>query len=270
MKDGRVNKLPLDRYDLTRTNNSLLNAESWQAISRKVFSYSNLGLGFYPDSVKTYLVGVDLDHVWDGAEMRADAKKILKKLDSYTEFSPSRNGLHIWVRSQFAPENHNGKACEIISRGNRYLTVTGWVYADLKPIQHRSDELQEIIEEFFPEPKQQEKTQRKGTREEALSRVFLSDADYQTLRKLWSKQDRRELWHGDISLYADANHPNGDRSRADLALCRMLYLCSDCDPDAVDRLFRQSGLMRDKWDQVHHSNGMTYGQMTIERAIRGL
>jgi len=35
----------------------------------------------------------------------------------------------------------------------------------------------------------------------------------------------------------------------------------------MDRLFRQSGLVREKWDEVHFADGSTYGEKTIERAI---
>jgi hypothetical protein len=35
----------------------------------------------------------------------------------------------------------------------------------------------------------------------------------------------------------------------------------------MEQLFRQSGLMREKWDEVHYADGSTYGEKTIERAI---
>ena len=35
----------------------------------------------------------------------------------------------------------------------------------------------------------------------------------------------------------------------------------------MDQLFRQSGLIREKWDEVHYADGSTYGEKTIERAI---
>ena len=37
------------------------------------------------------------------------------------------------------------------------------------------------------------------------------------------------------------------------------------DPDQLDRLFRQSGLMRAKWDTKH--GAQTYGHMTIAKAL---
>ncbi|MBW1954034.1 MAG: hypothetical protein JRI66_13310, partial [Deltaproteobacteria bacterium] len=39
------------------------------------------------------------------------------------------------------------------------------------------------------------------------------------------------------------------------------------DPGRIDRLFRQSGLMRPKWDERHYGDGRTYGEATVEKAI---
>jgi len=39
------------------------------------------------------------------------------------------------------------------------------------------------------------------------------------------------------------------------------------DIEQVDRIFRQSALMRDKWDEVHFSNGDTYGEGTIKISL---
>jgi len=42
------------------------------------------------------------------------------------------------------------------------------------------------------------------------------------------------------------------------------------DRSRIDRLFHQSGSMREKWDEVHYADGSTYGEKTIERAIAGV
>jgi primase-polymerase (primpol)-like protein len=63
------------------------------------------------------------------------------------------------------------------------------------------------------------------------------------------------LWNTDTSDFGD------DHSRADLALCRMLAVWCKGDFERVDRLFRRSGLMREKWDRV--AGGMRYGERTI-------
>lgn len=69
----------------------------------------------------------------------------------------------------------------------------------------------------------------------------------------------RSLFNGDISSYRD------DESRADLALCSYLAFWTNNDIVRMDNLFRQSGLMRPKWDEQHGSR--TYGAMTISKAL---
>ena len=74
--------------------------------------------------------------------------------------------------------------------------------------------------------------------------------------------DFDRLWAGDTSGHG------GDESAADLALCSLLAFWTGGDAARVDRLFRQSGLFRPKWDSRRGESG-TYGQMTIEKAIAG-
>lgn len=79
-------------------------------------------------------------------------------------------------------------------------------------------------------------------------------------RKKYQEDFTSQFYNGDSSRFS------GDDSRADLSLCRMLASSSD-DPAQVDRLFRQSALMRPKWDEKHTADGLTYGQMTVGKAI---
>lgn len=69
------------------------------------------------------------------------------------------------------------------------------------------------------------------------------------------------LYDGDWSgLYAS-------RSEADLALCGKLAFWCGRDMAQMDRLFRASGLMREKWDR--RQAGSTYGRLTLEKAVAG-
>jgi hypothetical protein len=40
-------------------------------------------------------------------------------------------------------------------------------------------------------------------------------------------------------------------------------------PHRWNRLFRESGLHRAKWDEVHFADGSTYAEETIARTIAG-
>jgi putative DNA primase/helicase len=73
----------------------------------------------------------------------------------------------------------------------------------------------------------------------------------------------QDLFNGNISQY------DGDDSAADMALCCHLAFWTRCNEQEMDRLFRQSRLYRKKWDERHSSDGKTYGQMTINKAIAG-
>lgn len=53
-----------------------------------------------------------------------------------------------------------------------------------------------------------------------------------------------------------------------MALGSLLVLWSG-DLRQMDRPFRDSGLIREKWDETHFANGSTYGEKTIERGISG-
>ena len=45
-----------------------------------------------------------------------------------------------------------------------------------------------------------------------------------------------------------------------MALCMKLAFWSGQDKEQMDRIFRTSGLFREKWDQKHHADGATYGE----------
>ncbi|WP_027826977.1 hypothetical protein [Ligilactobacillus saerimneri] len=74
------------------------------------------------------------------------------------------------------------------------------------------------------------------------------------------------------TLFFDGKHPNPktdqDDSAKDLSLCNDLALFSDCNPTQIDRLFRKSALYRPKWDK--RRGALTYGQLTINKAINGI
>jgi primase-polymerase (primpol)-like protein len=53
-----------------------------------------------------------------------------------------------------------------------------------------------------------------------------------------------------------------------MALCCLLAFWTGRDSQRVDELFRRSGLLRAKWDEVHYADGSTYGEKTVERACQ--
>ncbi|MFH1951891.1 MAG: AAA family ATPase [Pseudomonadota bacterium] len=68
------------------------------------------------------------------------------------------------------------------------------------------------------------------------------------------------LLNGDSSDYPSP-------SEADQALCNRLAFWTGNNAGQMDRIFRTSGRMREKWNEKHFGDGRTYGQATIEKAI---
>ena len=68
------------------------------------------------------------------------------------------------------------------------------------------------------------------------------------------------LWLGDCSRYPSS-------SEADLALCSSLAFYTNRNTTQIDRLFRRSALYCSDWDKPHTSDGRTYGEITISKAV---
>ncbi|WP_455429322.1 phage NrS-1 polymerase family protein [Haloarcula sediminis] len=75
------------------------------------------------------------------------------------------------------------------------------------------------------------------------------------------------LYDGDRELWASPESRYPSQSEADMGLCFYLGFWTGGDPERMDRLFRDSGLYRGKWDRVHFANGATYGDVCIARTL---
>jgi hypothetical protein len=99
-------------------------------------------------------VGVDLDDVRDpetGAITDA-ALDIIRYFDSYSEVSPSKTGVKLWIRATL-PRGYVRPGLEVYPSG-RYFTVTGLLLTQVSAaIEPRQDELDAFISKEFPPPK---------------------------------------------------------------------------------------------------------------------
>ena len=90
----------------------------------------------------------------------------------------------------------------------------------------------------------------------------MKGSDEKLLEALFKQKNGRILQ----ALYNGEDAWTGDRSRDDLYFCWSVNFRNGNDLDQTDRIFRASGRMRDKWDEVHWSDGTTYGQRTLARS----
>lgn len=229
-----------------------------RAVARR---WSLTGVGFVFSNADPYS-GVDIDNCRnaDNGKIAGWALKIVEALRSYTEVSPSGTGVHIIVRGDFPARQgnqiaFNGGKVEMFSR-DRYFTFTGsHVVGTPTEILDRQTELLSLHKQLFAS-----RRQRAGSKELApMPPTQITDADLiEAAKRARNGSKFERLWNGQW----DGDYPS--HSEADLALCCLLAFWTGSDAVRVDDLFRQSGLMRDKWDV------QDYRQRTITAALANI
>lgn len=106
---------------------SVATASTWSSHAEAAASEAGIGLG-YVLAEGDGIVCIDLDHCLDDGELAAWAREILDRCPAtYTEISPSGDGLHIWGRGELARGRRmrmGGASVEVYGQG-RYVAVTG-------------------------------------------------------------------------------------------------------------------------------------------------
>ena len=233
----------------------------FETAEEAVSKYHLAGLGFVLTAEDDFVV-IDIDHCFDAETkcLNDIAKDIISRQDTFMEYSPSGDGLHLWYRGT-KPKGSckNTKAGVEMYDHSRYMTVTGRHVegSSSRITSHADSVLQEIHDAFFKKPG---KTSRKKT---TGNHGSLSDEDLlQLAQKAANGKAFSDLWEGKWEgSYAS-------QSEADMALAAKLAFWTGKNEQQMDRLFRSSGLYRDKWDERHYANGNTYGQETIRRAVQ--
>ena len=225
------------------------------------------GIGF---QLGPPFVGIDLDHCRDPETgvIRAEAMAIIDELDSYTEVSPSGEGVHILVKGELPAGGRRTTGVELYDR-DRYFTVTGnHVAGTPVTIEPRNAELATLHARLFggqaapPVPLTVESRPARPTASPLGKHASAALTDEELIAKMMSSGNGQEvgrLWAGDWQ----GKYPS--QSEADLAFCANLAFWTGKDPERMDRLFRQSQLFRSKWDELRGSR--TYGETTVATAI---
>ena len=208
--------------------------------------------------------GIDLDNVIcaDGSVL-PDALDIVESMNSYTEVSPSGKGLHIIYKGKIHPEwkkkqtDAFGENTDLeMYQTGRFFTVTGNVFNGKDTIYER-DAVAELVQSTY-----MKKAPVKAAEKKPVKNLSLSDKDIIDA----ARNSRNGMLFSE--LYAGKwEDKYGSQSEADMAFCSMLAFWFGRDEGRMDAVFRQSGLMRDKWDRKQ--SGTTYGAITLKRAIEG-
>jgi hypothetical protein len=261
-RDGKSTKVPLNPRTKGKAQSN--NPNTWTDFGTVLKAYKSCendriaGVGFVFSKDDDYS-GTDLDHCRNlkTGTIESWAMGVIEALNSYSEISPSRTGIKIFTRGILPVAGSGSKNGNIeMYHRKKFFTVTGW-HLEGTPltIEPRQEELREIYTKHFGHRKTSPINQAPPTP------VNASDSELIQKAKQASNGDKfQKLLKGDSSDYPS-------QSEADFALCSMLAFWTGRDPTRVDQLFRQSGLMRPKWDEKHFGDGTTYGQATVQKVI---
>lgn len=254
-RNGKPTKVPIRSDGQPAKSNDPSTWAKFESCLDASRRYASLGMGFM---LGDGIVGVDLDHARDpgSAAIQPWAQEIISELNSYTEVSPSGTGVHILCRGELPPGRRRQGHVEMYSEG-RFFTITGQRLND-RDLEDRTAELAALHARIFGLRRNGHDERRNGHSADGEGAVHVSDQelvrratgakDGAKFARLWAGQ-----WQGNYS----------SQSEADLALCNLLAFWTGGDAGRIDRLFRQSGLMREKWERDD------YRQATIAASLSG-
>jgi hypothetical protein len=187
------------------------------------------GLGFVLTSDDPFC-GVDLDYTNDPVQS-ANQVKVYKALNSYSEKSPSGNGLHVICKAA-VPSGRKRSSIELYS-SHRYLTFTGDIYEENRAIEPRQEIISMLWAELSPTGKRDfvvvDQPEHFGDHEVIMKASAAHNGDF-----------FKDLWSGNWGKH----YPS--QSEADYALINCIQFYSK-NRAQIERLFLSSGLgQRDK------------------------
>lgn len=266
-RNGKSTKLPVDAHTGRMAKST--DPATWAPFEEAVAAVGRwrcdgVGFVFGPDRAFT---GLDLDHVIVDGVLDAEYRWVVEEAGTYTEVSPSGDGLHLIFRGakpDWAQRSRKGqpggRVVEMYDH-DRYFTVTGNVYEGRGALAENSGVVERAYRTWIEPEARSAQPRLDDAAREASTGGMGDDELVERMLASRSGGDIRALLAGDCSAQG------GDHSAADMALCSHLAFWCAGDAARMDRIFRASGLMRDKWDS--RRGGTTYGAQTIERAISG-
>ena len=219
------------------------------------------GIGY---RVSEGIGAIDIDHcIREDGSLNDVAASILAFLpDAYFEKSPSGTGLRGFFRlsPDFAYDktvyyiNNRQHGLEVYLPGvtNRFVTVTGDTFRS-GSVSRNDDALQNLLDTFMK-------------RKAQVSNRTVEPCSYLTDEQVIEHASRSESGEKFKALMDGLWEEGYDsQSDADMALVSILaFWCGNVE-EQIDRIFRTSGLFRDKWDR--QTGDSTYGQITIRNAV---
>lgn len=258
----KFNKIPLSALDGQATSST--DSSRWadfETATQALNLYQADGYAFF---FQPPYIGIDLDNIEDDLNryLEGDIESnllyvFMNATRTYSEISMSGKGVHIIGKAEIPGARRRKGNVEMYTEG-RFFALTG------KSFGFNAEEINEIPEQQM----------------QFLYSRYLEDKSELSTRRVDDETNGNDLPIDEI-IYLASNSKNGDRfqalyggnweklyesqSEADLAFMNMLAFWTARDFHKMDIIFRDSGLMRPKFDEKHGKT--TYGVALINKAI---
>lgn len=207
-----------------------------------------------PEDEEDRLVVLDLDRALlpDG-NIKPEYKDWIRRFNTRFELSPG-DGVRGFCFGHFDPEAGKHSGDIEIYQEKKWVTVTGqWITDSAEDINNAQDAIDEFRAQYFKpyhimDTSDLPVTNVRFTDEEIISR--LENASNAEIRDRF----KHYFYKG----------PIGNHSDDDFHLCCIIRFWTQ-DEEQIDRIFRKSALLRDKWDEMR--GPITYGQRTIRGVL---
>ena len=251
------------------------NPDTWTDFDTAVRASEQLtGIGFMFGNSPFF--GVDIDGIEPDIREFLDGgngivSEFIHALRSYAELSPSGKGIHILCRGELPKGARRRGNVEMYDSG-RFFTVTGNNIGEYTAVEDCTEAIKPLHEKYLG-----------GTRSEPAQRIVKFGAKNTSsfddevaccakltaplpcsVSEVLEAASRAKNGSRFQALYAGNFAEYSSQSEADMAFCNMLAFWTGRNAALMDEIFRNSGLMRDKWDR--RQSGSTYGALTIRKA----
>ena len=252
--NGRESKIPYSalyegKASSTNSNTWTTYRRAYEALREDPHKYQGIGIAI---SREYRIIFIDVDHCIDEEGLPDDrACDVLDTFygsqKTFIERSQSGRGLHILAFGEIPKSFKNSKTGIEVYDQARFCAMTGDA---VKPCD--IGECQESIEHIYNKYKLPDKP--KYQHRKTADQLYRSDSEIIDKARE-NSQKFSTLYSGQWQQLG-----YGSQSEGDAALCTILAFWTDADPAAIDRIFKTSGLYREKWDRAD------YKQRTIEKA----
>ena len=257
-RNGKRTKIPFNAAtgEFAKSNDK----STWSSYETAVNAEGVDGIGFFFEP--PYL-GIDIDDIDDdlhrfkqGDKLDNIVSEFNEAFKSYTEVSPSGNGLHIIVKGKIPGSRRRKGNIEMYDSG-RFFTMTGKNIGKYKDVTEVSEQVfKTIYNKYLPN-----NTIKYPTTNNYQENIHnLSEID--VINEIYNSKQAKlfdDLMKGNYEPYYTSH------SEADMALANILAFWCAKDYSQMDSIFRQSNLYRDKWDEKRKNS--TYGEQTLFKAI---